>query len=172
MAEEYDDDQHEEAPSALREAAERGRRAVDENEVLRKELAFVKAGIDTDSKLGQLLFRTYEGDLTVDAIKAEAADIPGLLAPTPAPQDEPEMDPGLQQMREGFANGEPTSGEAPADAKALALGAFNDALKQGFTRDDAAVEYFGTLLSEAANGNRSAIFDRESWNHKLDLLNE
>ena len=40
----------------LREAAERGKKATQENDALKREMAFLKAGVDTESKAGQLLF--------------------------------------------------------------------------------------------------------------------
>lgn len=65
----------------LRQQAEAGRKALAEAEAARRELAFIKAGVDTDSKLGKLLMRTYEGELDVEAIQAEAREIGAIGAP-------------------------------------------------------------------------------------------
>ena len=45
----------------------------------RRELALMKAGIDTSSGSGKLFAKAYEGELTQDAIKAQAEEY-GLIA--------------------------------------------------------------------------------------------
>ena len=65
----------------LRDAADRGREAMQERDQLKREMAFMKAGVDTDSKAGQLLFKAYDGELDTEAIQAEWQE----LAPTPSP---------------------------------------------------------------------------------------
>jgi len=59
---------------ALRKAAEAGKKAQDELSQMKRELLFAKAGIDTASKIGGLLFKTWEGD-DVESLKAEAMDL-------------------------------------------------------------------------------------------------
>ena len=68
----------------LRRAADEGRTAKAEAEAAKRELAFVKAGVDTDTKIGKLLLKTYEGDLTAEAIKAEALELGAIKAEAPA----------------------------------------------------------------------------------------
>ncbi len=60
-------------------AAVQARKARLEAAAAKRELAFLKAGVDTDSKIGKLLLNSYDGDLSADAIKSFAADIPGAL---------------------------------------------------------------------------------------------
>lgn len=105
---------------ALREAAKTGKTAAAENDKLRRELAFAKAGIDTDSKLGSMLFKTWEGDLDdVAAIKAEWAELNPAQAPAPtgppetAPTPPGFQDPAQQQQhREMVAGSGTPAGEA------------------------------------------------------------
>ena len=52
--------------------------AKSEGESAKKELAFLRAGIDTSKGTGKLLAQAYEGELTVDAIKASAEEY-GLI---------------------------------------------------------------------------------------------
>ena len=47
----------------LRDAADRGRKATQELDQVKREMAFLKAGVDTDTKAGQLLFKAYDGEL-------------------------------------------------------------------------------------------------------------
>lgn len=56
----------------LREQAKEGKRSQAEAESLRRELAFTKAGIDPDDPRQSYFVKGYQGDLTSDAIKAEA----------------------------------------------------------------------------------------------------
>lgn len=53
----------------------------------RRELALLKAGIDTESGPGKLFARAYDGELTTEAIKTAATEY-GVLAP-PAPSVPP-----------------------------------------------------------------------------------
>lgn len=57
---------------ALEKMGKDGRAAVDENERLKRELAFAKAGVDTDTEAGQIFMRGYNGDLEVEAVKTAA----------------------------------------------------------------------------------------------------
>lgn len=74
--------------SRLKEANEWRARA----EAAERQIAVRDVGIDTTSKLGQMFIKSYEGEWTADAIKAEAAEIPGLLTSSEPPPLAP--DPG------------------------------------------------------------------------------
>lgn len=54
-----------------------------EADAARRELAFLKAGIDLDSPQGKLFAKAYDGDFTVDAVKASATEYGVLDAPKP-----------------------------------------------------------------------------------------
>ena len=78
-----DQDQQEEKPYVRMkrediQAMEQAAQAAKQVPELQKELAMARAGIDTESKLGKMFFKTYEGELTKEAIAAEAQEI-GLL---------------------------------------------------------------------------------------------
>ena len=53
--------------------------AKSEGELAKRELNFIKAGINTDSPQGKLLLRAYDGENSVDAIKAAGEEY-GLIA--------------------------------------------------------------------------------------------
>jgi len=171
MAEEFDNE-HSDNLQELRDAAERGRTAVGENSDLKREMAFLKAGIDTDSKIGGMLLKTYEGELDVEAIRAEANAIPGFLAENQV-VDVDETDNtsqenlDLQNLRDNMSTGDAPVGEQ-VDAPTLAMQEFTTAIQGGASRKDSAAAYFGTLLSEAANGNPTAIFDQAAWNAQIE----
>lgn len=52
--------------------------AKSEGEAAKKELAFLKAGVDTSKGTGKLLAMSYSGELTMEAIKAQAEEY-GLI---------------------------------------------------------------------------------------------
>lgn len=78
---------------SLRDAADRGRKAAAKAEKLERENAFLRAGVDPDdSKLGYF-YRGYDGELSVDAIRAAAVEA-GFVAP-------PQADPAVQEHQQG-----------------------------------------------------------------------
>jgi len=64
----------------LEAQAEEGRRAAAEAAQAKRELAFLKAGIDLDTPQGRLLAKAYDGDPTAEAVKAYAEEY-GVLQP-------------------------------------------------------------------------------------------
>ena len=71
----YVPDDPDNTPKALRRAAREGKRAKQEADALRRELAFVKAGVDTSTKLGAMFATAYTGELTEEAVRASWAEI-------------------------------------------------------------------------------------------------
>lgn len=143
----------------LRKLADEGRKASREAELARKELLFVKAGVDTDTKLGKLLLASYDGELSVDAIKAEAEELGAVASPsTPKP---PALDPeerrqGRERQDLASESGSPASvpDESPQE---LALKAFSDARAAGARREDAAAAAFSQIFEAAQRGDERAI---------------
>lgn len=151
--------------SELRKAAEGGKAAKLEAELAKKELAFVKAGIDTDSKPAQALLKAYDGELSADAIKAEAAEWGLLKQAEPEPEATPDYtaDAELQNMRDASA-GEPAPIEPPnKSAFDIAGDQFLQDRKDGRPQQDAMNRAYGTFLKEAAKGNPTAIFNEDEW---------
>jgi hypothetical protein len=64
----------------LRSRQRRRSRRTAEAEAAKRELAFLKAGIDLDSPGGKLLAKAYDGAPTVEAIKAAAVEY-GVITP-------------------------------------------------------------------------------------------
>jgi hypothetical protein len=154
---------------ALRDAAEQGKADRAENEKLRKELLFTKAGIDTDTKLGALLFKTHDGD-DVEALKTEWSE----LAPAPA-AEAPPADPGdqpgqaeQQRHREDISGtGAPAGGqgeqtENPYDA---AYAKFNDR-SSGLPLSNRQEDALAVVLEGFVAGDPRVMFDRTDWAQK------
>lgn len=90
-----------------------------------RELAFVKAGIDPDSPRHRYFAKGYDGELTVDAIKAEAAEA-GLI--DAAPKDT--VDPGERAAHERMQ-------AANAGAHAATARDWDAEIRSAKTRDEA-----------------------------------
>lgn len=150
---------------ALRKAAEAGKKAQDELAQMKRELLFAKAGIDTSSKIGGLLFKTWDGE-DLDALKAEAVDL-GLVGNTePAPRAEiPAEEREQQSFRREFNRGQAAAAtELPeADPYDEAYQLFHDARKRGSTLDDAGLAAIDRILVAASSGDKRAIFNPNDW---------
>lgn len=79
----YEDDETEqvetshvqqEAPAALREAAKRGKAAIVERDALKRENAFLRAGIDPQDKRLRYFVAGYDGELNQEAIRLAAVE--------------------------------------------------------------------------------------------------
>lgn len=109
--EDLTDEQPAETPASLRAAADRGKKAKAEADALKRENAFLRAGIDPEDGRLRYFFKGYEGELTADAIRAAATEA-GFIAPPP-------VDPAIAQHQQGQAQVQAASAgtEAAYDPK-------------------------------------------------------
>ena len=134
----------------LREAADRGKQASQELTAMKREMAFMKAGVDTDTKAGQLLYKAYDGDLETEAIKAEWLElVPGAAAPP----SEPDIadDTRASQQRKDLTSdtvSPENQTESPYDAGHRE---FQQMIADGRPKDESAAHFIHTVL-EAAGG--------------------
>lgn len=136
----------------LRQQAEAGRKAQAEAEAARRELAFIKAGVDTDSKLGKLLMKTYEGELTPEAIKAEAEEIGAIAAPAsqpPAQEEIGEEERAQTRARNDLSAGNTATAADEPDPRKVGFAAFQAARDNGEPRDVAAGAFLAEILKAA-----------------------
>lgn len=166
-----------EAPPAdslaeLRAAAERGKTADAEAAAARRELAFLKAGIDTDTGVGKLLFENYKGDPTKDAVLAAASEYgiaPKATDEQPPPAAEPPTynDDERSQTREraNLATGsEVPAGEPNADPIAEGYSEYLAARATGVPQNDAADHVIGRIMKAAyADGDPRVLHDQNRW---------
>lgn len=168
--EEVDEEAPEGGISQLRESARKGQHAVAENTDLKRQILFMKAGIDLDTKLGKMLYRTFEGN-DLDALKAEATEL-GMLGNSPSQADlDAEAERSAEDTRRSSAQQSLSGGRAGAptieeglDPRHAALESFQIDLRQGVDRDEAQQNAISKVLSAAANGDR-----RVAWNHEAHL---
>ena len=169
MAQDIEINQDEDQPDqpdirSLRKAAEAGKKAQEELSQMKRELMFAKAGIDTSSKIGALLFKTWEGE-DVDALKGEAAEL-GIGTPAASesskeiPQDEREQ----QDFRNALRGQAGAATDLPErDPYDEAYDLFHEARKVGRSLDDAGLAAIDRVLVAAASGDKRAIFDPNDW---------
>ncbi len=145
----------------LRDAADRGREAIQERDQLKREMAFMKAGVDTDSKAGQLLFKAYDGELDTEAIQVEWQE----LAPSSVPVEEPEpaqdtvneTDTQVSQQRQALAEDSVSveaSTQSPYDQ---GFTEFQKAYDSGRPKDESAARFVHTVLEAAGQGHERLI---------------
>lgn len=79
----------------LEDRAKAGDEAVAQLAQLQRELSFRDAGVDPNTKQGQYFMRGYDGEMTADAIRAEAAEL-GLTGQSVQAQ-QPQVDYGAEQ---------------------------------------------------------------------------
>lgn len=150
---------------ALRKAADAGKKAQEELSQMKRELLFAKAGIDTSSKIGALLFKTWDGD-DVETLKVEASEL-GIGVPTSKAEENqiPEEEREQQTFRNAFSRGAPAgAAELPErDPYDEAYDLFHDARKSGRTMDEAGLAAIDRILVAAASGDRRAVFNANDW---------
>lgn len=166
MAQDIDNHEESDQPDirSLRKAAEAGKKAQEELAQMKRELMFAKAGVDTASKIGGLLFKTWEGD-DVDALKTEAMDLGLIGAPQSAVAEIPAEEREQQTFRQSFNRGAPAAAaELPEmDPYDEAYQLFHEARKRGTTLDDSGLAAIDRILVAAASGDKRAIFNPNEW---------
>ena len=148
----------------LRDAADRGREAIQEREQLKREMAFMKAGVDTDSKAGQLLFKAYDGELETEAIQAEWQE----LVPTSAPVEQPEQaqdpvneaDTQVSQQRQALAEDSVSVEAGTQSPYEQGFQEFKKAYDAGTPKEDSAARFVHTVLEAAGQGDERVIDGR------------
>jgi len=122
-------------------------------------LAFLKAGVDLDSKMGQVFAKGYDGELDPEAIRSEWSDLaPRKEEPAP-PSDE-------GRIRETFAR----DGQVPPDAQDYEVDPIEQALREGRgvmerggSRERGLSTYIDQMVDAGARGDQRVVFDRDRW---------
>jgi len=147
----------------LRDAADRGREAIQERDQLKREMAFMKAGVDTDSKAGQLLFKAYDGELETESIQAEWQE----LVPTPVPVEEPEpaqdtvneTDTQVSQQRQALAEDSVSVEATTQSPYEQGFQEFQKSYDSGRPKDESAARFVHTVLEAAGQGDERVVSD-------------
>jgi hypothetical protein len=89
------DDDLQQTPDQLRDAAKRGHKWKAEAEAAKRENAFLRAGIDPEDTRLKYFVKGYDGPLEVSAIRTAAVEANFIAAP------QQPSDPAVDQAREG-----------------------------------------------------------------------
>ena len=123
------DNEEQESASDLRKAARRGAKAQKELEMLRKELAFYKAGISMDDPKMRYFVKGYDGEMTAEAIRAAALEA-GFIAS----QQPEQVDDGVQQQvfsAQQRVMAASAGAMVPDNSEAAALSMMEQAMEEG-----------------------------------------
>lgn len=155
------DDDDVNAPRQLREYAKRQAQKAEKVSVLEREVAFLRAGVDTSTRKGQAFAATFEGDIAdVQAIVADAREFdPSILrgentatvtaTTTPAEQGtEVTQEPSGSAERTALANGAVPSGGAIEDIVSSSMASAREAMERGAGQDEA----IGSMIALRARG--------------------
>lgn len=130
-------------------------------EALQRETAFLRAGVDTSTKAGAYLLKGYDGELTSEAIQAEATAM-GLIGASEAAEGEDE---GVSEEEKSFddaasdASSRSPGDEQPNDHPSIAADKIaEEALKKGATREDALAASVSLIGGAAAGGDSRVIW--------------
>lgn len=163
----------------LREAAKSGKAAKAEADSLKRELAFSKAGIDTESAKGKMFVRAYDGDLDTAQIKAQFEELFG--GGDGAPQGEPGVSDEeraaeqealrtqTQERRDITSAGSDHAPPPEPDLISAGYKAFEDAIEQGRPRETAFKEILSGHIAAANAGQKNAVWtgwsdeDMDGW---------
>lgn len=165
-------DQARDQRDLARQASDNATKAA-EGDAAKRELALIKAGVDTDTALGKLFAKSYDGELTADAIKAAAAEIPGLVTPvtdaatttdgaeqlTPEQVEAARVEAEQTGARQALASGAAAVGVVEVDPIDAAGQAADAVRKRGGTDTTAAVAALNTLVGAAASGDKRVLID-------------
>lgn len=138
--------------------------AAAEGEKAKRELAFLKAGVNADeSKIAALFVKSYDGELTTDAIKAAFADLG--VTEKPAVEGEQQLTPEQQaaadaeakQTEERAALARGSAGfqdTPPRDPRELSAEAVAKARAEGRTEEVALSNGLRELVNAAVAGDK------------------
>ena len=156
------EDQEDDTPTIklLRAQLKESRGASKANAAAQRELAFLKAGVDTDTKAGKLLLKAYDGDLSdVEALKAEAAELGALRGPPPTGTELPQTpDPGQGSVnletgsgaRQELAGGMSVDPNAKKPVDQEAREAYAAAMKAQKSEEDAGADWLNVKVNRKA----------------------
>lgn len=161
-----DDEVEDEDPVVLirqmRKQLKENSKALKETESAKRELALLKAGIDTSTKLGALFARSYDGDLTnVDALKAEWYEVNPSAKPE-AGETEDEGD-GSAEERSRLASGAAGDDGSGIDGRQIALTEAREAMEKGAPFDKAGGGFVARLAAMAMEGDQRVIVRGNSY---------
>ena len=144
----------------LRRAAKENSKARREADGLKRELALLKAGVDTDSAVGKMFAKGYEGELTKEAVTAAWSEISPNAEPPAAESTDTVTDPAERaatQERTNLASGVSQTIEPTPDPREVGRAAGQKVVADGGSREDGMATHFQHLVAAAIAGDKRVI---------------
>lgn len=148
--------------------------AVSERDQLKREMVFLKAGVDTDSDAGRIFMRGYDGELEVDAVKSSASafnlvkgsepSTSSSSTPPASSKPNPELQPGeedLTRERADLGNQAPADQGQSPDPREEAVEIGQAVIKEGGKSEVGIGTAFNRLVKAAHDGDRRVIVERQ-----------
>lgn len=175
------DQQAEDGIAGLRARADAAGTLEAENSQLQRELAFVRAGIDTSTDIGATLMRGYDGELTTEALGPLAEQMAAIsTSPStqqseqltqPAPQADP---PSPLDAMNAVAGGLAPGITPPRDLVEEGWSEYQNRVKSGARPEDAAAELLNRVIDGAVRemrgepGFNGFIYEQQAYHEKLN----
>ena len=166
--------------AALREAARNGEAASKENLDLKRQVFFMRAGVDLESEIGGMLFKTWDDGEDLEKLKEKWTRLSGTTTTNAAPAKTPAEieaeqrqaadEAGRQAMQLAMSStgqpaGQQFDGPHPIDA---ALEGYQAAIRRGDDEDIARQNAMGQVLAKAGFGEQARdprlVFDQVAHN--------
>lgn len=154
----------------LRAANKRNEERAKAGEAAMRKLAFLEAGLDPrQNPQVELFMKAYDGELSEDAIRVEAAKyqlISGVPQETPEPEESSSpFDPQQTKVR-GALGADSLDSAAPireGDPMLNAYTEFHQLRREGATSEEASVAVLGKIFEQARSGNSKFVFNQADW---------
>jgi hypothetical protein len=154
----------------LRAANKRNEERAKAGESAMRKLAFLEAGLDPrQNPQVELFMKAYDGELSEEAIRNEAARY-SLIDGAPV-QKEPELeasafsDPAQTRVRGslGADSGDAGAPIREGDPMLNAYTEFHTLRREGATSEEASVAVLGKIFEQARQGNGKFVFNQSDW---------
>lgn len=154
---------------SLEEKAKRAKNLETENTQLQRTNLMLQAGIDLTSDRGKFFAEGYKGELTVEAVKAQATTLGfiGAAAPSAADNESPdtpleEGEAALAADRRDLAQGSPADSPAPPNPYERADEIGQEIRAGGGKEKEAVGAGLNYLVNAAAQGDKRVIIPSHS----------
>lgn len=124
-------------------------------DAVQRELIMTKAGVDTDTPMGKMFFKAYEGELTKEAVIIAAQEV-GIMERQGEQREIPAEEKDSTKERQTLNNGATPPGDNPTHPQELAKANAKRVIDEGGKFEQAAGAYLSTLVQAHANGDTRA----------------
>ena len=164
----------------LREAYNRQKADADAGKQAQKELAFLRAGVDSDASPAAKFFTDhYDGELTAEAIKESYTALG--LGGEPAGDPEPEVDPTIAEDQAKASAVNSALGSEPVKTQSELEGpnpyreireTVDKGMTEGLGREDQYPMAVGMLMDRFRKGDPRVVTSREKTNAEVQALRD